>query len=348
MEKDCVLNRERKGLRIKVKSSFSSISIKEGMEAAEKAAPYVYISGDLTKETDGYCVYIRQKISLKEYLTEEKIDTDIIYTLMTSLRELWKASEKEGLEFYNFLFDYDAVFLDCATDCMEFVYLPGSRLNRQNNSVKDMIVLLLLQCIPDESETAELLSMVADEMEKWEEGEGVFPEIPIKIGFTGKKLPKISSRWNPFCLVAVIAFLIAGMLFFLVRNLWVWPVWLVLSVGAILYTVPGKKPALKIVRKIYLKGGPEFRNGEITVGRDYNWADFRIDNLMISRRHAVIIEKKQSLAVRDLFSSNGTYVDGKRLESGEEVDIYPGQKLCFGKSYVFGVKSKISILLLKR
>ena len=68
MEKSCVLNRERQGLRISVKSAFSSLQIKDGLTAAEKAAPYVYIPGELTKESDGYCVYIRQKISLKAYL----------------------------------------------------------------------------------------------------------------------------------------------------------------------------------------------------------------------------------------------------------------------------------------
>ena len=95
-----------------------------------------------------------------------------------------------------------------------------------------------------------------------------------------------------------------------------------------------------------MENGPEITNGEITVGRDGTWADYHIDNLFISRRHAVIIENGEGLLVRDLFSTNGTFVDDRRLKSGEEVEIKPGQRISFGKQNSFLVCSRRKILFL--
>lgn len=349
MEKECILNRERQGLRISVKSSLSSLQIKESLVAAEKAAPYVYIPGELTKEPEGYCVHIRQKISLKDYLLEEPIDEAVVYCLLYSLQELWKKAEKENLRFYNFLFDYDAVFADNLADHMEFVYLPGARLNRYNNSVKDMIVLLLIQCSPSDVVTMDYLSKIAEEIGYWEEGEGPFPEFLISILPERKKahgkLFRILPEWRPFAVTVSVAFMLAVWLFVFINSNIVWPVWMVFSVTAILWTSPLQKKRICIARNFYLKDGPEINKEEITVGRDNNWADFYIGNLMISRRHAVIIKKEESLAVRDLFSTNGTYVDGRRLEEGEEVDLRPGQIIGFGEQCSFCVKSRKKIIL---
>lgn len=348
MEKSCVLNRERRGLRISVRSSFSGLQIKEGLENAEKAAPYVYIPGELTKESDGYCVYVRQKVSLKEYLAEESINEDIVYCLIRSLYELWNLTQREGLHFYNFLFDYDAVFTDNMCDNMEFIYLPGARLNRQNNSVKDMVTILLLQCMPGDEKISDYLGEIAETIGRWEEEGGSFPEELIHILPERKQLFTIPSEWKVFVWTAAGAFSVAALLFISTDNPIVWPFWLILSVVAVFMAVPDRKNIFCIKRELYLKGGPVFKSGEITVGRDDKWADFHIENLLISRRHAVIIQNEKSLAVRDLFSSNGTYVDGKRLESGEEVILFPGQTVSFGEKYSFCVKSRIGFLFSSR
>jgi DNA-binding CsgD family transcriptional regulator len=52
-----------------------------------------------------------------------------------------------------------------------------------------------------------------------------------------------------------------------------------------------------------------------------------IPHLSISRRHAELTLRDSSLTVRDLASRNGTYVDERRIDSGE---VRAGQLLRFG------------------
>ena len=64
---------------------------------------------------------------------------------------------------------------------------------------------------------------------------------------------------------------------------------------------------------------------ETIVGRDPT-ADIVIDNLGISRRHCRFVDRGNVFAIEDLESSNGTYVNGKRIVShnlneGDEITI---------------------------
>src|SRR5580765_8069034 len=65
----------------------------------------------------------------------------------------------------------------------------------------------------------------------------------------------------------------------------------------------------------------------VVVGRSPT-SDFPIIDPTISRRHAQILRQDDKILVRDLGSSNGTYVNGVRVESGE---IKPGDIVTFGK-----------------
>jgi len=67
-------------------------------------------------------------------------------------------------------------------------------------------------------------------------------------------------------------------------------------------------------------------DGITSVGR-HDDCQLRIKSSQVSRRHCELFEKKGLLVVKDLGSSNGTYVNGKRvegqrvLESGDELTI---------------------------
>jgi pSer/pThr/pTyr-binding forkhead associated (FHA) protein len=63
----------------------------------------------------------------------------------------------------------------------------------------------------------------------------------------------------------------------------------------------------------------------LTVGRSPD-SDIFLDDVTVSRRHAVLVRRGPSFAIEDLGSLNGTYVnrkrvDGKTLENGDEVQI---------------------------
>ena len=65
----------------------------------------------------------------------------------------------------------------------------------------------------------------------------------------------------------------------------------------------------------------------VVVGRSPT-SDFPIIDPTISRRHAQILRQDDRILVRDLGSSNGTYVNGVRVESAE---LKPGDLVTFGK-----------------
>ena len=61
------------------------------------------------------------------------------------------------------------------------------------------------------------------------------------------------------------------------------------------------------------------------LGRDPS-CDITIPGTHLSRRHAEIAINGHNLLVRDLGSSNGTFVNGKKVSSGE---LYPGDQIQF-------------------
>src|SRR5215831_19664099 len=68
-------------------------------------------------------------------------------------------------------------------------------------------------------------------------------------------------------------------------------------------------------------------DGITTVGR-HDDCQIRIKSSQVSRRHCELFEKKGLLLVKDLSSSNGTFVNGKRI-NGQQV-LEPGDELAIG------------------
>ncbi len=92
---------------------------------------------------------------------------------------------------------------------------------------------------------------------------------------------------------------------------------------------------------------PLSERGEFTLGRvsdgqpimpDIDLSPYHAYASGVSRLHAVIKRNGERITIMDLGSSNGTYVNGKRLTANAEQVIHHGDVLTFGKL-------KIQILL---
>ncbi len=70
---------------------------------------------------------------------------------------------------------------------------------------------------------------------------------------------------------------------------------------------------------------------KITIGRDRS-NTVVLNDPLVSRRHAIIEEKDGHYYIRDLNSTNATYVDRNPLKPGEEKLISPGAVINIGKS----------------
>lgn len=84
--------------------------------------------------------------------------------------------------------------------------------------------------------------------------------------------------------------------------------------------------------------GQEFRlhSPEVVIGRDPH-ADLQINSPIVSRRHARLIQSGDGYFLEDLDSSNGTFLNGKRIN--ERVVLNPGDRIKLGQVIIliFGV-----------
>lgn len=78
----------------------------------------------------------------------------------------------------------------------------------------------------------------------------------------------------------------------------------------------------------------EIASTEVTVGRLPERADMVIPVATVSGLHARIQKKGDSLLVTDLDSTNGTFIDEKRLRSGVVAVASPGSRITFGDTHL--------------
>lgn len=68
---------------------------------------------------------------------------------------------------------------------------------------------------------------------------------------------------------------------------------------------------------------------KITIGREYD-NDVVIDNKLASRHHAVIQKIRDAYFIKDEKSTNGTFVNGKRIPEDKYFRLNKGDKITIG------------------
>jgi len=69
----------------------------------------------------------------------------------------------------------------------------------------------------------------------------------------------------------------------------------------------------------------------LTIGRDTS-NSVSLDDKLVSRNHALIKKVKGVFFIQDLDSTNGTYVNGKRIPANEYVCLQPNDKIMIGRT----------------
>lgn len=80
------------------------------------------------------------------------------------------------------------------------------------------------------------------------------------------------------------------------------------------------------IDKIYINKSP------FCIGRQKDVTDYRILNDSVSRKHANIVKQEDRYYIVDLRSSNGTYLNGKKLPAIEKTELSDGMHIRFANS----------------
>ncbi len=102
-------------------------------------------------------------------------------------------------------------------------------------------------------------------------------------------------------------------------------------------TILKVKSEEKILKSVSLEINDIPINGEeVIIGKVASVTTVQIDSKVISRMHAKIYKKEEEWKIVDLLSTNGTYLNGKRLKAEEEYALKEGDKVKFADlEYVF-------------
>ena len=97
------------------------------------------------------------------------------------------------------------------------------------------------------------------------------------------------------------------------------------------------------------KDGPQFfelNHGITYLGRSAI-NDVQIKDNYVSREHLLLRRLGDKILVRDLGSKNGTFVNGKQIQSGIEVEVKEGASIVIGMSVIcLGEKGSDEVLAL--
>lgn len=77
--------------------------------------------------------------------------------------------------------------------------------------------------------------------------------------------------------------------------------------------------------KIYINTSP------FIVGNYINGVNYRIEDPSVSRFHARISVNNESISVVDLDSTNGTFINGSKIEAHTSYELYDSDEICFSK-----------------
>lgn len=69
----------------------------------------------------------------------------------------------------------------------------------------------------------------------------------------------------------------------------------------------------------------------LTIGRDAN-SSITLEDKLVSREHAVIQKIKDDFYIQDLHSTNGTYVNGKRIPPGDYIRLRLSDAILIGRT----------------
>ncbi len=367
------INRERTGFGVSVRTELSASCLKEKMSRAAECISDIFVPSDVMWDQDKYSFYVSHRQSLKDYIAENGLNAPDFLRIAGRVRALFQAAAAHDIDPYDFLFDYECVFVGISIEELEFIYAPDSDTYKDGalvyNKCSDMLALISLhieykersRISMGETEITRLLALLSE----WEADPAAdrrdFPE-----ACRGDFLEQdhrtfdcsalfLSRKW--FFLFEAAAICVFLLWFTCSRGSTglVSGILLCLSVmifgGYLLFPIKGNTsefhlrwiPRLrekKEVCEMELNGDMLLKgmhyiiddNGqeEIHIGRDSDWADIPVGLIFVSRKHAALHKKRDKWYIEDLQSTNGTFVNGTKIQPERLQPLKNGSEISLG------------------
>lgn len=320
-----------------------------------------------TTVTDGEISFwydITGRQTLSDYLERKQVDSRLLLLLFQSLENAYKKLQEYLLEENQILLKPEYIYMDFEHRRIEFVYLPGwgkeprdsfqemmelllRKLNHGDKKAATMAYEMYQLSLQSELSFSEMMKRIAvlkeetgdagiyhtreqyvkpqeapeeqdlDEQEKEEKIPKRFIDNE-KLGLGWIKRHKFVREEKQKDLPYVTQD----------QEITLYPTEILNTAGEVkgilMYQGEGLLSDIKIHKEIFL------------IGKKKNEVDGYIDRKSVSRIHAKIEIEEDRYYIEDLNSTNGTYLNGERLEYRQKVILEPRDRITFGaEEYIF-------------
>ena len=380
---DCLLiNSERGGCHFIVRTPLSFDVIRQNLVNVENInSELLLMPSEVTwGPGETYSFYIRHRRTLKDYLSNNDFTLGDFATLINKMEELLNFTQENKINIKNISFDYNSIFIGIQLKQVSFIYIPGIEDVIKFSNCYELISLLILHInYVLDSQEEEIIKKLLEILDVDRDKES-FENFPIyelvecvKPYFTKSKLKiKLKNIWTPFIFFQIFAAILLISIFCNIKlnvsSVFLCIISFCLIVLGSLFLMPKRISITEAVTvdtktNLAVKDTNELKKGIATIvgvnkfkdiifdinksivcfGRDNIWADFYIRNLHVTRRHAELHEVEGQHFLKDLASLNGSFVNGKKIDSNSLQLLKAGDLVAFGdsKNNIFKYKNNL-------
>jgi len=338
------INRERNGCHVTVNTFKNTNEIKFLLEKFADEVSDVFVPAEILWDGASYSFYVRHRQSLKEYLCRYEITIKEFQKLFSRIAKILIVINKMKIPKEAFVFDYDCVFIGKSFETLEFVYAPGAYNSENFTGISDLLTVIAIHIKYDNEKEESTVKNIIQNVIEWEKGNNdnyFVTETSNILSVNAKKYATGTLKsWYPFVLfqitavVSFIMFLLLGL--FNDKNYFIWILVCIFIICVDYLLIPKKN---KSNNNLYLKDNNKLSskliaiNDEvILIGRDEKKSTVYIPNIFVSRKHVEVYKKDNQYFIKDLFSTNGTYLENCRIYPNVEYILHNKSKIMLGTS----------------
>ena len=275
----------------------------------------------ITPSNFGYAMTVLGHKTLREYLvTKQCITCRDIFGFCQRVCYVFKCCENKGV-FSDFMFDYNAVFVDSDISESVFMYVPYSSMDKSKIKFSELAEILYIYVDEQEIDVNETVRELISFIQRWE-----------KSGYE----PLLFNELDNFIHLCMESFGDRPKKDILLKNCLSKKNIETADVrrretmqcqGIILLSGVTKKQ-YKYLRERNDDGGDE---NVIKIGRNKMWADMHISDMTVSGKHAVVVYKEKKFYIKQLSNVGKTSVNGIDVNYETSSLLLNGTVISFGR-----------------